>query len=286
MILVVDSGSTKTDWALLDQNSSPMIYSTGGVNPTFQNVEEVMAIISANPDLKELALTIRKVFFFGAGCSDDSRRSIIHDALKRVFSLAKIDVQDDLKAVVLSTCGDKPGAACILGTGSNACYFDGKEIVPNNFGMGYVLADEAGGTYFGKKIITHYLYNLLPTDLADAFKTKYALTRSETIDNVYKIPHSNVWLASYASFVVEHNYHPYIKDMIRKGISEFLELYVLPMNTGNDIPVHFVGSMAFLNKEVLKEVLIHHKLKAGRILQKPIDGLATYFREKEIAGLI
>ena len=280
-MLIVDSGSTKADWALLKDQSEPVMYSSIGINPTFHDESFILSILNNHPELSQIAGSINKVHFFGAGCSSKDACQIVAIALKRFFQIAEISVEHDMKAAVLATCGDHAGIASIIGTGSNACYFDGTDILSNNFGLGHVLGDEASGSYLGKKIITHFLYGLLPKDLEWAFNQKYKLKREEVIDHVYHQTGANVWLASFSSFYSEHKKHQWVQQTIKDSFETFLDLFVLQMPNHEKTPVHFIGSIAYHYQDLLVEVLNKKKLIKGKIIQKPIDELAAYFQKKE-----
>lgn len=283
MILVADSGSTKADWALLQGSAVPVIYHTAGINPTFHDEEFILQTLSGESELRKMAKLIRKVHFFGAGCSSDERCELVKRALQKFFPEAEVEVEHDVMAAVLATCGDHPGIACIIGTGSNACFFDGTKIEHNNYGLGHILGDEASGSYLGKKLVTLFLYHLMPDDLARSFEKKYHLTRDELIVNVYNRPGANVYLASFAAFLSEHKEHPWIVDLIREGFETFINLYVVNTEGYKKLPVHFVGSIAYHYSNILKDVLKKKKLIAGKIIQKPIEELAAYYHVKENA---
>lgn len=280
MILIADSGSTKADWSMLLPSLPPVKYSTKGVNPTFHNEDTIFSILSESDDLKKISTSVSQVFFFGAGCSSADRCDSVRRALERFFPNSKAIVEHDVMAAVLATCGDDPGIACIIGTGSNACYFDGKEIEHNNYGMGHILGDEASGSYLGKKLITSFLYGLMPQELSKSFNDKYKLTRDEVILHVYNRPGANVWLASFAGFLSEHKEHPWVIHLIKEGFSTFVSLYVEHLKDHRKNPVHFVGSIAYHYSDILKDVLKEKKLIAGKIIQKPIDELSAYYQKK------
>lgn len=276
MIAIIDSGSTKADWVFTDGNKSTNL-KTAGINPNFLSTQDVINIVrdgitnNINPE------SVEKIFFFGAGCSSDQQRKIISDALAFLFINAAIRVDHDIHGAVLATCGNKEGIACIIGTGSNSVYFDGKEIHENNYGLGFILADEGAGIWLGKKLVTNYFYNLLPEELSLEFTSKYHLTRDDVINNVYGNPTANSWLASFVHFMYQHRDNEWIKTTIKKGFREFIELYVINYEGFDKLPVHFVGSISFLFSDLLKEVAAEKKIKLGKIIQKPIDGLREYF---------
>lgn len=280
MIAIIDSGSTKADWIFTNGRSSNTL-TTAGINPNFVNEEEASRIINEGVVKFIPAKDIQKIYFFGSGCSSVEQKKIISNALTNLFINAQIIVEHDITGAVLATCGNDEGIACIIGTGSNSVYYDGKRIHENNYGLGFILADEGAGTYLGKKIITQFLYQLLPKKLSDAFSEKYKLSRNDVITKVYNNPLANAWLGSFAQFFEIHKEDPWIKSTIKNGFKEFVDLYVKNYSIYKEVPVHFVGSIAFLNSELLNEVAVENNFKIGKIIQKPIEGLTEYFIKKD-----
>jgi len=189
-----------------------------------------------------------------------------------------VHVDIDTMAAVRATCGNQPGIACIIGTGCNSLLFDGKAPVPNNYGLGYVLADEGAGTYLGKKLITHFLYGILPADLTKDFASKYSLTRDVAIQNCYGTPNANAWLASFAKFLTDHKSHPWVINLISEGFDEFVHLYVMNYPAFEKYHVHFIGSIAFHHKDLLSIVCKANNISLGKVFQKPIEGLMQFHR--------
>ena len=277
MILVVDSGSTKADWVLADQGSLVAEYNTIGFNPFFHNEQNVLDALRADQGLTAIKEQVTSLKFFGAGCSSPQRNKIIHDALQKFFTRADVLVEHDMKAAALATCGDEKGIACIIGTGSNICYFDGRYVEETRHGLGYVLGDEGSGSFYGRKLLAYYLYGILPKDLHASFKAEYNLTKEMIIDRVYNQPNANVYMASFARFLSDFKDHPYIKKMVTKGMDEFFETNVSAMQNYKKVPVHFVGSIAYYFDDVLKDVAKNYHVKLGKIIKKPIYDLMKYY---------
>ncbi len=276
MIAIIDSGSTKADWIFTDGQKTSAL-NTIGMNPNFINEQEIIRIVNDGIIKFISAKDIKKIFYFGTGCSSKEQKKIIFDALSKLFLNAQILVEHDIMGAVIATCGNDEGIACIIGTGSNSVYFDGKKIHENNYGLGYILGDEGAGVYLGKKLITHYLYGLLPKKLSDEFTEKYKLTRNDVIINVYNNPTANSWLASFAQFYAEHKDDDWIKNTVKKGFDEFVHLFVKNYPRYKEVPVHFVGSIAFHYSDILKEVAGENNFKIEKIIHKPIEGLTEYF---------
>ena len=276
MIAIIDSGSTKADWIFTDGKINKNL-TTVGMNPNFISSDEVLKIIDDGIVKFITVDEVKKIFYFGTGCSSKEQKKKISDALSKLFINAKIEVEHDIMGAVIATCGNDEGIACIIGTGSNSVYYDGKKIHDNNYGLGFILGDEGAGVYLGKKLITHYLYGLLSKKLSDEFTERYKLTRNDVIENVYNNPTANSWLGSFAQFFTDHYEDAWIKNTVKKGFEEFVLLFVKNYPRYKKIPVHFVGSIAFNYSDILKEVAIENNFMIGKIIQKPIEGLTDYF---------
>ena len=280
MILVADSGSTKADWMLAVPGKSHEKYSTAGFNPYFHDEKFILDEMYANDDLRRISDQVTQVYFYGAGCSSKDRNEVIRLALNKFFKGAKVVVDHDIWASVIATCGDNPGIACILGTGSNSCYFDGEKLHKNNYGLGFIMGDEGSGSYYGKKLITHYLYNILPANLRKAFEEKYKMDKEIMIANVYNSSSANVWLASFAKFFTDNATDPWVTEMVRKGMADFFDLYVCHYENYKNLEVHFVGSIAHYFADILRQVAAEKEVKVGKIIRHPINSLAEYYMTK------
>jgi hypothetical protein len=281
MLLVADSGSTKCDWILVKSNGERLETNTMGFNPFFHNEELIASEISKNEILMSHADKILNIYFFGAGASSKQRNTIVENGLKKVFkNTVELRVDHDLIGAAIATAEDDPGIACILGTGSNSCYYDGTtvhEVVP---ALGYILGDEGSGAYFGKILLSKYLYKKLPIELATALENEYGVTKESIFEAVYNKPNPNVYLASFMRFARDHNDHPFFKEMIYKGISGFINIHVWCYENFREVPVHFVGSIAYYFKDTLEEVAKNYRFTIGKIVKKPVTPLADYYCKK------
>jgi N-acetylglucosamine kinase-like BadF-type ATPase len=281
MLLVADSGSTKCDWILVKSNGERLETNTMGFNPFFHNEELIASEISKNEILMSHADKILNIYFFGAGASSKQRNTIVENGLKKVFkNTVELRVDHDLIGAAIATAEDDPGIACILGTGSNSCYYDGitvHEVVP---ALGYILGDEGSGAYFGKILLSKYLYKKLPIELATALENEYGVTKESIFEAVYNKPNPNVYLASFMRFARDHNDHPFFKEMIYKGISGFINIHVWCYENFREVPVHFVGSIAYYFKDTLEEVAKNYRFTIGKIVKKPVTPLADYYCKK------
>lgn len=277
MILVADSGSTKADWIAGSDGHVMKEFHTRGFNPFFHDRNFIIKELESNLELKKIKPEISNLYFFGAGCSSTERNEIIRIGLAEFFPNAEVIVDHDMLGTALAVCEGKPGVAAILGTGSNICYFDGKNISDTRHGLGYVIGDEGSGSFYGKKLLAWYLYKILPPELDKAFDEKYHLDKETIIKKVYKDPDPNVFLASFATFLSDHKEHWFIKNLVYKGMTEFFETNVLSYPESKQVPVHFVGSVAWHFRDILNDVAAEKNIKTGNIIQKPVSGLADYF---------
>jgi glucosamine kinase len=280
MILVADSGSSKTDWMGYSPEGN-ITFSTQGINPYFLNANDIFKILSKKKELAALADHVKEIYFFGAGCSSPDKIEVISNGISSFFTKAYISVEHDLIGSAYATCGDQPGLTCILGTGSNISYYDGKEVHNGAHGLGYVLGDEGSGTYFGRRLITSYLYHTMPADLSVEFKEMFGIDKETVITNVYQHPAPNIFLASVSRFMADRTAHPFISDILTTGFQEFIDTNVKDYPNYTELDCHFVGSIAFYYQDILKEVCKKNQVKVGKIFQKPIEGIYNYILKKE-----
>jgi len=279
MILVVDSGSTKTDWLMIFPNAKTTLTHTMGFNPYFHNPEKIYTELTKKEFTDIIPLTeITQVFYYGAGCPDDYYRQIIHQGLKQVFLNAKIEVAHDLLGAARATCGHSPGIAGILGTGSNSCLYDGNKITDNVMALAHVLGDEGGGVHLGRLTLQAYYYRELPKDLNDLFENDYPEDKNAIIHRIYG-EGQNVHIAHFAQFLIRNRTHPFAKQLIKQAFREFAVRHLKKYQGWENLEVNLVGSVAGLLSEELKEVFIEENLKLGRIIRKPIEELANYHVE-------
>lgn len=283
MTLITDGGSTKCDWILLDVQGEVILKTqTLGLNPAVVDREELIKRISSNSELESLFQTVENVDFYGAGCGTKTPVKILRDVLSDLFISAKISVNEDTIAAVYAATTE-PGIVCILGTGSNSCYYDGSSIHESAESLGYSIMDEASGNYFGRRLIRDYFYNKMPTVLAQQFKQEFNLEADEIKINLYKRPNPNMFLASFAKFMFTRNdVNKYFYNLIKEGIMEFVEYRILCFKEAKNVPVHFIGSIAHFSEEIILECLSTHQLELGKVIRRPIDGLIAYYKAHKI----
>ena len=272
--LIADSGSTKTDWCVCHQGEVLQRIQTQGINPVHQSDEEIEKITREMAAQLMNAESIRHVHFYGAGCHSPKMQSIVSNALQIALlhcRLQEIQIDSDLVGAAQSVCQGKAGIACILGTGSNSCEFNGKEIVRNTPSLGYILGDEGSGASLGRILIGDWLKGQLPTALEDAFAHEYNLTQNDIIERVYRQPLANRFLANFTPFLHKHRTEPAIHTLLVGEFTRFFLRNVMTYDT--TLPIHFVGSIAHYFSEELTEAAQSLDLTIGRILRAPMEGL-------------
>jgi glucosamine kinase len=275
--LIADSGSTKAEWCLIDGKKKKTFF-TQGLSPYFLSTEQIQKILELELKSKMRKVEPDEVFFYGTGCSNPNNVILVKKAIQKVFTKAKISVDHDLMGAAKALCGNEKGIACILGTGSNSCFYNGKKIIKNSPGLGYVLGDEGSGAYLGKKVIQYFLYNTFDEDLMDRFNAKFNTNNNEILEAVYKKPLPNRYLASFTIFLAENRGHYMVENIIEDGFNDFFFNHIYKYRESWTLPINFIGSVAFGFKDVLKEMCSSYELQLGTVLKKPMDGLIKYHK--------
>ncbi len=276
--LIADSGATKAEWCLLNNGKKKILF-TQGISPYFLNTDQIVDLVSNELLIQIKKVTVEHIFYYGTGCANPKNAKSIKTALQRVFPKAQVHVNTDLMGAARAVCGMEKGIACILGTGSNSCYYNGKTIVKNSPGIGYVLGDEGSGAYLGKKVLQYYLYDTFDEDLRARFDAKFVTTPSEILDNVYKKALPNRYMASFALFLAENRGHYMIENIIEDGLNDFFFQHLCKYNEVWKYPVNFVGSVAFGFKDVIEQLCSSYEFELGKVLKNPMEGLISYHRD-------
>lgn len=277
--LVADSGSTKTDWQLVDAHGQAYAIQTDGLNPYYESAAQIAAILQAQllPNLKKVEIST--IFFYGAGCTGPSVNAVIQKALQDVLPNAtSMDVNSDILGAARAAAGHQAGIVCILGTGSNACCYDGQQITRGIQSLGFWLGDEGSGGYLGKTLVRDFFQERLPDDLRQAFQIRYGLDRSTLLENAYKKPFPNRYFASFTPFLSDHLSHPYIGALVADAFTSFLTIYIRRFPEACSWPIYFVGSIAHYFAQPLIQVVEQMGLTLGSILQAPAQALAEYHK--------
>ena len=275
MILVADSGSTKTEWKIIKDGIPQKSFFSSGINPYFQTVEEIHQLLKK--ELCDLAgHTFDKIYYYGTGCNSDSKNNTVREGITRFFSTGELFIGSDLLGAARSLCQNDPGIACIVGTGSNSCFYNGSVIVSNVSPLGYILGDEGGGAVIGRKLVSGVLKKQVPGKVIDSFFETYKLTPAEILENVYMKPFPNKFLGQFAKFVSNNIHIPELQDIITSSFDDFIRRNIQQYPESKVLPVHFTGSIAFHFRPFLEDLLIRNNLKPGIITLSPMENLIKY----------
>ena len=281
MILIADSGSTKTDWCVVENGQPIQQISTKGINPFFQSEEEISNEIATSllPQLKTNALDA--VYFYGAGCGFPDKIAMVHRAITKHLQIKReVEVNTDMLAVAHGLCQHEAGIACIMGTGSNSCYYDGKQIVSNVSPLGFILGDEGSGAVLGKLLVGDILKNQMTPELKEKFLKQFSLTPADIIDRVYRKPFPNRFLARLSPFLAQNIDEPCIHALVLGSFKSFLKRNVMQYENFRNSKVHFIGSVAFYYKTILAEAAQEMNIQLGTIIKSPMEGLIKYHSGK------
>ncbi len=280
MILIADSGSTKTNWCILSKKGNQASFSTDGINPFFRTPEDIEAELRAGLIPKLNYSKIEEIFFYGAGIINETKRNIIRVALKRLFPGTAIEIQSDLLAAAHATLGKNPGIICILGTGSNSGLYDGNSIIEHVPPLGFILGDEASGAVMGKQLLADYLKGVMPNHLAKQFKLQFPSKYAEFMEQVYKKEKPNRYLAQLVPFLKQNIDENYCWKLVENSINEFVERNLFQYPDFKDQRVCFVGSVAYHFRDQLRNVFKRQHLKLGEIEKDPMNGLVLFYQNK------
>lgn len=280
MILIADSGSTKTDWVLCDNGNIALRVKTQGFNPTIQDSDDIFSILSEELAGKIDATAPEKIFFYGAGCAYDSANKRMYDALSRIFSTKEIEINSDLLAAARALCKHEEGIAGILGTGSNSCLYDGEKIIDNTPSLGYILGDEGSGASLGKQLVSDCIKKQLSKEIREKFLKQYNLTVPAILERVYHTPLPNRWLASLTPFLSENKENIEIKLLLKNCFTQFFKRNIMTYRH-SWLPVHIIGGIGVNFATEIKETAESLGLSIGKIAESPIEGLVEYHSKKE-----
>lgn len=278
MILIADSGSTKTSWCVTGNNRLPEFFSTSGINPFFRTTEDIAHELRIKL-LPKTGNDINNIHFYGAGIINQEKGNIVINALKQMFPKAEIEVESDLLAAARATLGKEIGIACILGTGSNSCLYNGNEIIEHVPPLGFILGDEGSGAVIGRKILGDFLKGIMPENIALSFKNQFPLSYADFMEGVYKKEKPNQFLAQFIPFIYENIAHEYCITLVENSFDEFIKRNIYKYSGFGEHPVCFVGSVAFYFQEQLKNVMERNQLQVKSIVKEPLNGLLKFHTE-------
>ncbi|MDP4184385.1 MAG: ATPase [Bacteroidota bacterium] len=277
MILIADSGSTKTEWTLVDKGEVRFRIYTPGINPFYQTTEEIIEVL--NSKAFQVPDNVQKIVFYGAGCAFPEKIEIVAKAIAYFSPGTTIEIESDLVGAARALCKHEAGIACILGTGSNSCYYDGNKVVENVSPLGFILGDEGSGAVMGKKLVADYMKKQMPESLREKFSNTYGIPNAQILESVYRKPFPNRFLAGFAPFLTENIQNSYIKSLVADSFRDFIVRNVCQYSAHKQLPVHFIGSVAFWLQSVLAEVAQELDIKIGNIYKSPMDGLINYHQK-------
>ena len=295
MRLIIDAGSTKMEWILMDGNVVKQRFYTEGFNPNYaerQCLENIIHLVEtrfiASPNCetsfsrRDKSASLQTIYYYGTGCGNEQNCQIIKEVFQGRFPDADIHVTHDLMAACHAVLGHEKGIACILGTGSNSCLFDGEDIVEKAVSLGYLVGDEGSGMHIGREVVRAYFYGFMPEDLKQRFDAAYHLELKDFIQHLYHEAQPSKYLATFAKFAGENQAHPYIKGLVKGCFKAFIEAFILRYENCKSLKISFIGSVAFHFQDILKESLLEYGLTLGEILQAPAEGLIRYYQEARI----
>lgn len=279
MILIADGGSTKADWIALDNDKKEVFrVRTLGLNPAVAQKEELTNRIVNMFQLINIKNKVTHIYFYGAGCGTPKASDVLKNVMETIFTNAQVTVAEDMLAAAYAASGKKPAMVCILGTGSNSCYFDGENMQMKVASLGYVLMDEASGNYFGKRLIRDYYYGLMPKYMVEKFEKDFSLDVDTIKLNLYQEPNPNMYLASFAKFMFDFKDEKYVRRLMKKGFEKFFKYRILPYKLSIETPIYFIGSIAHYFREILDDVADRNGLVITDVIQRPIDNLIEYHK--------
>jgi N-acetylglucosamine kinase-like BadF-type ATPase len=276
MLLIADSGSTKTQWIFIDQNNSQQEFFSEGLNPFFYSYEKIKSILKNIFD-EDIINQIKVIHFYGAGCSNESIKKALTDLFKDFFYEAiNINVESDLLGSAKALCKNSQGLIGILGTGSNSCYYDGVNIISNIPSLGYILSDEGSGSYLGKILLRDVFKNIAPKEINDKFFDTYKFDKNDILNSVYKLPNPNKFLASFTTFIYENIENEYIYKIVYSGLDDFLKYQITLYDNYRKTQLNCTGSIAYYFANILREVAVRRFIVINKIVKSPITELVNY----------
>jgi glucosamine kinase len=281
MIAVVYSGSNNAGWRLADKGRTVASFNTNAINPYFNDEKYIVQLLNKNINLIHHAEQIKRIYFFGAGASSDDLKQVVYNAFTAFFKFAKITVGHDIEAAAIACCRNAPGIVSICGSGSNAAWYDGKKVKPNNYGLGYILADEGSGNWLGRQLIKGFMNETLPVNIRKKFVQRYDADRKTLLEKIYRQKQPALFLSSFSDFFLENKQDAYLKNIITTGFGKLIQTYLVPLHKQHpEAPVHFAGTVAANFQDYLHEAAADNGIKITDIIKEPINHLLTYYSNK------
>jgi len=273
--LIADGGGTKTEWRLIVGSSKKSFFTTG-ISPYYLSTSEIKQILLKEFPSGVLKKQVDEIFYYGTGCKTKEKANLVAKALTAIFPKAKVHVTHDLMGAAIATSGNQPGIVCILGTGSNSCVYNGKRMVNNSPGLGFILGDEGSGAYLGKKVIQHFLYGVFDEALQSSFVKEFKTSKEEILHKVYKEPFANRYLAGFTKFLSLHRGHYMVENIIEDGLRDFFDQHLQQYPKNTTYTFHFVGGVAYHFRDKIAELCRDYGFSLGKIMQQPMKGIVLY----------
>jgi N-acetylglucosamine kinase-like BadF-type ATPase len=281
MTAVVYSGSNYAEWRLFDKDRTIASFKTGGINPYFNDEKQIVQLLNKNINLIHHAESIKRIYFFGAGSFSSDLKNVVFNAFSAFFKFGKVTVEHDITAAAIACCKNVPGIISIVGSGSNAAWYDGKKVKPNNYGLGYILADEGSGNWLGRQLLKGYMSETLPENIRKKFVQRYDPERKTLLEKIYRQKQPAVYLSSFTEFYIDNQDDNYIKSIIKTGFDKLMHTYLLPLHDEHpEAFLYFAGSVAADFQNLLHEAAADANLKIATIIKEPINNLLTYYSSK------
>ncbi|MCJ8209269.1 hypothetical protein MUY27_06085 [Mucilaginibacter sp. RS28] len=281
MIAVAYSGSHQADWRLATANKTIASFKTNGINPQFNDEKSILQLLNKNINLIHHAEEVKKLYFFSAGISRKDLKDLLVKAFGKFFKNAKVYIGQDMQAAAVACCKNNAGIICICGSGTNAGWYDGKKLKPNNYGLGYILADEGSANWLGRQLIKAFMNETLPAQLRQKFEHRYEADRKTILEKVYRQKQPALFLSSFTDFYVDNLSDPFLQNKVLEGFNLLTETYLLPLKQQNNSDtVHFTGSIASLFPNELRQAAEKAGIEVGTVLREPINNLLTYYITK------
>lgn len=275
-MLIADSGSTKTDWRFIDENREIFSFRSEGYNPYLISGKVLEESLQREVFVQMGNRLPKEIFFYGSGCGTEEKKAVLKNALAGIFPGAKIEINNDLLGAARALCGEESGMAAILGTGSNSCCYDGKIIIANRPSLGYVLGDEGSGVALGKELLRKFLYDDLDIQLKENFVKRFNTSRDEVVENIYRKPLPNRYIASFSKFIFQNIEHQQCAEMVIENFRAFFKHHILRYPQAHEWPLHVTGSVGFYFSNILRRVAEEQNVRLGRVVEMPISGLVNF----------
>jgi len=277
-LLLAESGSTKTDWCLLRKGKKPVYFKTTGINPLLQTQDAITLLLQDELGWDKKKHEAAAICFYGSGAGSKDRQKDIAIVLQQFFGTKKVEVNGDMMAAARALCGEKKGVVCILGTGSNSCYYNGSVIKEQQASLGFIAGDEGSGNHMGKRVLQYYAYKTFDTELMMAFEQLYGNDLPQILQKLYREPFPNRYLSEFVQLLMQNRGHYMVENIIEDCLNDFFRHHVLKYRQSWKQPLYFTGSVAWEFRDVIADICQQYELDLGRIEKSPMEGLVRFHK--------